>query len=109
MQLTDAFGNFIETNLDNQLELTWQLLQMRNGNIRLPDGSYRICFYARYITSDGTLGDNASDPNLGCGTFTINCAPINGVQVNTIVKPQANPVISQAISAGKRHREFTSQ
>ena len=96
----DALANFDEAKLvANGINLA--SITDANGKIKLPDGTYNICYYARYFDSaSGVFGNNASNPNLGCGTFTINCAPVNGVQITTIVKPQTNPVISQAISSG---------
>ncbi len=101
MQLMDALGDLKVGNLaaeDIQLDSITDI----NGIIKLPDGNYRICFYARYF-NDGELGKNASDPNIGCSNnFTIaSCSqPINGVLINTIVKPPNNPNILQTISIG---------
>lgn len=95
-QLLDAFGNFNTGNLAiagiNPTEL------QQNGNIRLPDGSYRICFYARDLQ-----GANLTDPNLGCASFRICSAvaapqltsPVNNLNIGnglTVVQP-ASPLL----------------
>ena len=102
-QILDAFENFNDNNLViTGIDLA--SIKDATNNIKLPDGNYRICFYARYITPTGVLGGNASDPNLGCGSFTIcNQAggapqftqPVNNLNINSeipIVRP-ASPVI----------------
>ena len=51
-----------------------ETLMDENGNLRLPDGSYRICYYARYYNLSGGVGgfgENASNPLLGCASFTV--------------------------------------
>jgi hypothetical protein len=100
----DAFGNFIETNLvSNGIDLA--SIRDANNRIKLPDGNYRICYYARYFnSSDLVLEGNASDPNLGCGAFTI-CyqaggapqftQPVSNLDINadiSVVQP-ASPLI----------------
>jgi hypothetical protein len=101
-QLLAAFGNFNESNLIfNGIDPA----SIREGNnLRLPDGNYRICFYVRYITSNGTLGGNASDPNLGCASFTLCYSggsapqftqPVNNLNINSsypVVRP-TSPVV----------------
>ena len=102
--LADAFGSFFENNLA-VTGIDPASLKDINNNLKLPNGNYRICFYARYLNStSGGLGGNASDPNLGCATFNI-CSkaegapqfttPINNMNINSaiaIVQP-ASPVI----------------
>ncbi|MEP6951134.1 MAG: hypothetical protein ABI863_17735 [Ginsengibacter sp.] len=92
--LLPAFGNFLENNL---VTTGVDLASVKdvNNNIKLPDGNYRICFYARYLTSAGELGDNASDPNLGCGTFNI-CNRAGGAPQFT--QPVSNLNINAGIS-----------
>jgi hypothetical protein len=68
-QIKDAFGNFNDINLVIS-GISLSALKDANNNLKLPDGIYRICFYARYFSPTG-LGNNASDVNLGCGTFTV--------------------------------------
>ena len=68
-QIIDAFGNFNDINLVTSA-INLSALKDASYNFKLPDGIYRICFYARYFSAT-TLGNNASDPNLGCGTFTV--------------------------------------
>lgn len=102
-QMLAAFNNFNESNLiTNGVNLA--SIKDANNNIKLPDGSYRICFYARYIDPSGALGSDASDPNLGCGSFTIcNKAggspqftqPVNNTNINSeiaVIQP-ISPVI----------------
>ena len=102
-QEADAFGNFNESVLVTEgIELA--SIKDAANNIKLPDGNYRICFYARYINSDGILQGNASDPNLGCATFNI-CyqaggapqftQPVSNLDINSdmgVVQP-ASPVV----------------
>lgn len=102
-QQQQAFGNFQQDNLVVE-GIDPSLLTDAAGNIKLPDGNYRICFNARYINSDGILAGEASNPSLGCGSFTLcNQAggapqftqPINNLDITTdvpIVNP-ASPVI----------------
>ncbi len=70
MQLLEAFGNFNDNNLITT-GISLNLLKDINGTIKLPDGQYRICLYARYLDPNNGLAGNASDQNLGCGFFTI--------------------------------------
>ena len=100
----DAFANFDETSLiANGIDLA--SIKDLNGRLKLPDGNYRICFYAKYFdSSTSSLGTDASNPNLGCGSFTIcNQAggapqftqPINSLNINSeipLVRP-ASPII----------------
>jgi len=102
-QLAGAFGNFNEGNLVVE-GINLASIKDANNRIKLPDGNYRICFYARYVDSTGGLGSYASDPNLGCGSFTIcNKAggapqftqPVNTANINSdiaIIQP-VSPVI----------------
>lgn len=67
--------------------------------LRLPDGNYRICFSARYMNSNGTLGGEASNANLGCAMFTICTVPASAPQftqpVNTLAMMSSSvPVIT---------------
>jgi len=102
-QMIDAFSNFNESNLVvSGVDLA--SIKDANNRIKLPDGNYRICFYARYVNGNGGLGDYASDPNLGCASFTIcNQAggapqftqPVNNLNINseiTIIQP-VSPVV----------------
>lgn len=98
-QQSEAFANFNPSNLVLSGTDLSSITDASN-NIRLPDGNYRICYYARYLNSNNTLGENASNPNQGCGNFTIECNPINGVQINTNVTGPVNPFIAQTILAG---------
>ncbi len=100
----NAFADFDETKLvANGIDLS--TIRDANGQLKLPDGNYRVCYYARYFdSSNGSLGGNASNPNLGCASFTIcNQAggapqftqPINSLNINSeipLVRP-ASPVI----------------
>jgi hypothetical protein len=98
-QQLEAFANLNPSNLIlSGIDLA--SITDATNNIRLPDGNYRICYYARYLNSNNTLGENASNPNQGCGNFTIECNPINGVQINTNVPGPVNPFIAQTIQAG---------
>lgn len=99
-QLRGALNNLVldETNLlISGIDLN--LIRDANNNLWLPDGNYKICYYARYFKGN-ILGETASDPASGCANFAINCSPPNGVQITTIAKPQINAIISQAISGG---------
>src|SRR4030095_14916823 len=93
-QLMGAFNNFNESNL---VVTGIDLASIKDANkqIKLPDGDYRICFYAKYLS-----GVNASDPNLGCASFTILCNPINGSQIITRALNPINPFITQSIQSG---------
>ncbi|MEO6000254.1 MAG: hypothetical protein ABIN89_25680 [Chitinophagaceae bacterium] len=102
MQL-QAFGNFVDGNYLVGGVNPATLKDVRN-NLRLPDGNYRICYYTRYFSPTGAIGGNASNPDLGCGNFTIcNGAgvapqftqPVNNLTATSLlglVKP-ASPVI----------------
>jgi hypothetical protein len=102
-QVADAFGNFTDNNLTTT-GINLSQIKDANNNIKLPDGTYRICFYAKYIDpASGSVGNNASDPNLGCGTFNLcNKAaapqftqPVNNLNIssNVAVVQPASPVI----------------
>ncbi len=67
--VADAFGNFNEANLVTS-GINIQDLKDKNNIIKLPEGSYRLCFYARY-DSAGRQGGYASNVNLGCANFSI--------------------------------------
>src|SRR6266498_2745461 len=99
-QLMGAFGNFDLGNLDiSGIDLASVTDPDNPKNIKLPDGNYNICFYARYFNGI-TLGNYASDPNLGCSNnFTLRCAPPNGVQITTAIQAPFNPIIDQMIQA----------
>src|SRR5665647_2777687 len=102
-QVADAFGNFTDNNLTTT-GINLSQIKDANNNIKLPDGTYRVCFYAKYFDpASGSVGNNASDPNLGCGTFNLcNKAaapqftqPVNNFNISSnvaIVQP-ASPVI----------------
>ena len=99
-QVMDALGNLTQGNLALS-GITWSGITDGNNNIQLPDGNYRICFYAKYILPTGGIGGNASDPALGCGTFNIlNTQPPNGVTINTVVIPPVLPAINTTIQNG---------
>ncbi|MBN9383957.1 MAG: hypothetical protein J0H74_24605 [Chitinophagaceae bacterium] len=68
-QLLDAFGQFSQANLVSS-GIALNSLTDPNNNLKLPDGTYRLCLYARYVTPNG-LGGDASSRDLGCGTFTV--------------------------------------
>src|SRR4030095_9052377 len=97
-QLMGAFDNFSGNNL-MVTGIDLASIKDANNQIKLPDGDYRICFYAKYLS-----GVNASDPNLGCGSFKIcNSAggapqftqPVNNANINSeiaIIQP-VSPVI----------------
>lgn len=102
-QVADAFGNFTDNNLTTT-GINLSQIKDGNDNIKLPDGTYRVCFYAKYFDpTSGSVGNNASDPNLGCGTFNLcNKAaapqftqPVNNLNIssNVAVIPPASPVI----------------
>ena len=102
-QVADAFGNFTNNNL-TAIGINLAQIKDANNNIKLPDGTYRICFYAKYIDpASGSVGNNASDPNLGCGTFNLcNKAaapqftqPVNNLNIssNVAVVQPSSPVI----------------
>src|SRR5665647_61766 len=73
-----------------------------DNNIKLSAGIYRICFLAKQVDpASGQPGANLSDPNLGCGSFTVQSTqPTNGVIITTMVIPPVNPLISQAVFTG---------
>ena len=101
-QVAAALGNFT----DNNLTISGiSLNELKDGanNIVLPDGSYRICFYARYIDASGGLAANASDPAAGCASFSI-CAsvaapqftqPVNNLNINgqMVTVQKVSPVV----------------
>jgi len=102
-QVADAFGNFSDNNLTVS-GIPFPQLKDANNNIVLPDGTYRVCFYARTIDpASGALGSNASDPNLGCGTFGI-CAtaaapqftqPVSNLNIKSsmVVVQKVSPIV----------------
>jgi hypothetical protein len=98
-QVADAFGNFTDNNL-TITGINIALLKDANNNFKLPDGTYRICFYARYVDpATGAVGNNASDPNLGCGTFNLcnkAAAPQFTQPVNNLNISNSVPVIQSA-------------
>lgn len=96
-QVSDAFGGFRDNNLITT-GISIDELKDNNNNFRLPEGMYRVCFYARY-DSLGFLGGNASNPSLGCATVNI-CykasapqftQPVNNFNINEII-PTVNKV-----------------
>ena len=68
-QVRDAFGNF---QPDALITTGISLDELRDDKniLKLPEGVYKICFYARY-DSFGLRGGYASNVNLGCATFNI--------------------------------------
>lgn len=100
-QVMDAFGNFNETDLDLS-GITMAELRDERNVFKLPEGRYRMCFYARYDLG-GEMGGLASNANLGCVNFNI-CykaaapqltQPVSGFNVRETVgtvRP-ASPVI----------------
>ncbi len=93
-QVADAFGNFSDNNLV-VTGIGLKDIKDDANNLKLPDGTYRLCFYARYVDpASGTLAGNASDPNLGCGTFGI-CASASAPQ---FTQPVSNFNIKAAMS-----------
>jgi hypothetical protein len=103
-QLLGAFGFFNDNNLVvTGVSLT--SLKDANNNIKLPAGVYRICFVAKQVDpASGQPGSNLSDPNLGCGSFTIqNTQPANAVIINTVViPPVVNTIASYILRGGVR-------
>ena len=102
-QVMDAFGNFNDNNVTVS---GIGLSELKDGanNIKLPDGNYRICFYAKYIDpATGAVGNNASDPAAGCANFGV-CAnaaapqftqPVNNFNINntiSVINP-ASPMV----------------
>jgi hypothetical protein len=100
-QLSGAFGFFNDNNLVTS-GVTLASIKDGNNNIKLPAGVYRICFVAKQMDpASGQPGANLSDPNLGCGSFTIqNTQPANAVIITTMVIPPLNPAISQSVFTG---------
>lgn len=100
-QQLDAFGNFLENNLATSgISLASLLDPVNPSLIKLPDGNYRICYQAHYVNFDGTLGGPASDPNLGCSSFSISCQPPNGVGVVTTLTNPNVVSLAQTIESG---------
>jgi hypothetical protein len=93
-QMLSAFNNFDESDLLIS-GINLASIKDASNQIKLPDGNYRICFYAKYLS-----GSNASNPSLGCASFTITCNPINGAQIITRAINPINPLITQAIQSG---------
>ncbi len=96
-QQLQAFANF-NGSLLNVTGIDYRTLVDSLNNLRLPGGTYRICYYARYLNSNGALAGNASNPSLGCATFNI-CGPASAPQfiqpVNNLNISSAIPVIAQ--------------
>lgn len=98
---TDLLGAFAFFN-DNNLSVTGiplADLKDANNNIKLPDGLYRICFYARQFLPAGGQGPLVSDQNLGCGNFTLATQSTGSVLINTRILPPVNPVIGKTIQS----------
>jgi hypothetical protein len=88
-QMMGAFDNFNDGNLLVS-GINLASLKDANNRIKLPDGDYRICFYAKYIS-----GGDASNPNLGCGSFKI-CNQAGGAPQFT--QPISNSNINSVIA-----------
>lgn len=83
-QVMDALGGLMPGNLSVS-GIGVNELRDAAGNFALPDGTYRMCFYARYVDpATGALGANASDPAGGCTTFGI-CASASAPQLTSPV------------------------
>ncbi|MEO6316683.1 MAG: carboxypeptidase-like regulatory domain-containing protein [Chitinophagaceae bacterium] len=94
-EIRDAFGNFIAGNLV-ATGVNINTIVDANNNLRLPEGTYRVCFRAVARSMR-----DASRPELGCGTFVVPSAtPPNGITITTRFTPPANANIFQAISRG---------
>ena len=95
-QQLQAFANFNGSLLD-VTGIDYRSLVDSTNNIRLPGGTYRICYYARYFVNGSPAG-YASNPSLGCATFNI-CGPASAPQfiqpVNNLNISSAIPVIAQ--------------
>src|SRR5665647_2866050 len=91
-QLAGAFGFFNDNNLVTS-GISLASLKDANNNIKVHAGIYRICFLAKQVDpANGQPGGNLSDPNLGCGSFTVQSTqPTNGVIITTMVTPPVNP------------------
>ena len=99
-QILSAFANFNEQFL-NVSGINISEIKDANNNIRLPAGTYRICFTAVDAASNYEVGINISNPILGCATFTVPPSqPVNGVIINTQIIPPAIPNIVQFITSG---------
>src|ERR1700676_845106 len=101
-QMYSAFGNFNPGNLVTT-GVNISSLTDANNNIQLPSGTYRICFAARSFSPTGGIGPYVSDPNSGCGPFTIcNKAsaphftqPVNNFSINSSISTTnpSSPVV----------------
>ncbi|RYY60314.1 MAG: hypothetical protein EOO05_10360, partial [Chitinophagaceae bacterium] len=89
-QVTDAFANFNPADLKTT-GISLDQLRDKNNNLVLPEGVYRICFYAQYW-KDGLAG-LASNINLGCATFNI-CYKAGAPQ---FTQPVSNFTLSNAV------------
>ena len=99
-QIADAFGNFNINNL-TATGINISSILDANNNIILPQGTYRICFFAEVSDLRAFNYFSVSNPALGCGTFVVPPnTPANGVVINTRFTPPANPNIVQAITRG---------
>jgi hypothetical protein len=93
-QLLGAFGFFADNNL-TATGVTLTSLKDASNNTRLPAGVYRICFTARqFDPASGMAGNFVSDPNLGCGTFSI----CSGAAAPQFTQPVSNLDIKNNIS-----------
>lgn len=93
-QQLEAFGGMNPANLAAS-GISLSAITDAGNTIRLPAGTYRICYYARYIDAFGNLAGNASDPNTGCGSFSIAASQVN---VLTTALPPINQVINLALA-----------
>ena len=101
-QQLQAFANF-NGSLLNVTGIDYRTLVDSTNNIRLPGGTYRICYTARYLNANGGLAGNASNPSLGCATFNICGAasapqfiqPINNLSLTSQIQviSQTSPVV----------------
>ncbi len=99
-QMLAAFGQFDEQYLNVQ-GINIGALKDANNNIKLPAGTYKICFAACNIGPNHEVANYYSDPQLGCGTFTIVQPPAtDAVIINTQLLPPANPDIVKYITDG---------
>ncbi|RYY55511.1 MAG: hypothetical protein EOO09_10180 [Chitinophagaceae bacterium] len=89
-QVADAFANFNPGDLKTT-GISLDQLRDKNNNVILPEGVYRICFYAQFW-KDGLVG-LASNINLGCATFNI-CNKAGAPQFS---QPVSNFTVSNAL------------
>jgi hypothetical protein len=88
-----AFANFNETRL-SITGIDFRSIRDSANNIKLPGGTYKLCYSAKYITRNNLIGQEATGPSQVCANFTI-CGAASAPQ---FIQPVNNLSLTSQVS-----------